>query len=118
MKIAVCLIIFTLNIGTAAEESKIPLFMKSMIEEYERGSIESSPGVIYQYRLDGRLVYYVAPLYCCDIPSYLYDSDGKLLCSPDGGYANTGDGKCPEFKSFRKDERVIWKDSRISDDGT
>jgi len=44
----------------------------------------------------GKKVYYtISP--CCDQLNPIYDEDGKYICSPDGGFNGTGDGKCPDI---------------------
>lgn len=51
---------------------------------------------IYQYTLNGEVVYYTPPR-CCDIPGYFYNSEGKKsICNPKTSQIGGGDGKCPE----------------------
>jgi hypothetical protein len=56
-------------------------------------------------------VYYLPPR-CCDIFGNLYDSQGQIICHPDGGIAGHGDGRCPDFLNQRTNETVIWRDTR------
>jgi hypothetical protein len=42
----------------------------------------------------------------------LYDAGGDMICAPDGGLTGKGDGKCPDFLSIRKNEALVWKDTR------
>ncbi len=56
---------------------------------------------------DDRIVYFM-PSQCCDIPSYLFDADCNIICSPDGGYSGTGDGRCPEFSEAAANCEEIW----------
>jgi hypothetical protein len=62
------------------------------------------------YNYKGRVVFYVPPS-CCDNFGELYDSDGTFICSPDGGLAGGGDGKCTDFFSKRTDQVRVWHDS-------
>ena len=87
-------------------------FVEELIEQYASAPKDASPGSIWSYRYQGREVVYVPPLYCCDLPSRLYDGDGNVLCSPDGGIAGAGDGRCPDFLAERTEGRRVWQDSR------
>lgn len=66
---------------------------------------------ILSYQYKGQAVYYEsAP--CCDQPSYVFDSRGRVLCQPDGGITGKGDGKCPDFDKNKTDEKLVWQDPR------
>lgn len=77
----------------------------------ETAPVRNPPGSVWQYEYKGQSVYYI-PAYCCDIPSQLLDSNCNQICSPDGGYTGAGDGKCADFFELRKNEKLIWQDSR------
>ncbi|SFQ28638.1 DUF6970 domain-containing protein [Hymenobacter arizonensis] len=63
----------------------------------------------YDYR--GQTVYYQsAP--CCDQYSQVFDSQGRLLCQPEGGITGKGDGKCPDFDKNKANEKLVWQDPR------
>ena len=96
--------------STATEEQ--PAFVKQLIADIEATPAANSPGGIWKYRYDGRAVFYVPPS-CCDVPSALYDADGKLLCGPDGGFTGKGDGRCPDFFDRRSDGQQVWGDPRV-----
>ena len=50
---------------------------------------------------DNRPVYlFTAP--CCDQFNPLYDAEGRFICAPTGGFAGSGDGKCPAWVGMRK----------------
>ncbi|MCE4557217.1 DUF6970 domain-containing protein [Roseateles cellulosilyticus] len=34
---------------------------------------------------------------CCDQFNRLYDAEGRYICAPTGGFAGSGDGKCPDW---------------------
>ncbi|MDB5270063.1 MAG: hypothetical protein JWP58_3103 [Hymenobacter sp.] len=64
---------------------------------------------LYDYR--GQKVYYVsAP--CCDQFSQVFDTQGTLMCNPDGGITGKGDGKCPDFEKNKTNEKLVWQDPR------
>ncbi|WP_375416888.1 DUF6970 domain-containing protein [uncultured Hymenobacter sp.] len=66
---------------------------------------------ILSYQYQGQTVYYQsAP--CCDQPSYVFDTRGRVLCQPDGGLTGKGDGKCPNFDKNKTDEKLVWQDPR------
>jgi hypothetical protein len=66
---------------------------------------------ILRYNYDGRTVYYIsAP--CCDQYSNVFDTQGKLICQPDGGITGKGDGKCPDFEKNKTNEKLVWQDPR------
>lgn len=89
-----------------------PAFVKQLIAEIEATPAPNSPGAIWRYHYDGRTVYYVPPA-CCDVPSTLFDTDGKFVCGPDGGLSGKGDGRCPDFFELRSEGRKIWDDPRV-----
>jgi len=88
-----------------------PACIKEKIVSIKNEPKRDPKAVVYQYEYKGEKVYFI-PSYCCDMFSELYDSNCKLICHPDGGITGKGDGKCPDFFSERKHEKVIWKDPR------
>jgi hypothetical protein len=90
-----------------------PPFVDQLIAEFEREPKTNPPASIWKYEYKGLVVFYVPPS-CCDIPSVLYDSDGNVMCSPDGGLRGDGDGRCPDFLAERTGERLVWADKRGS----
>jgi len=98
-----------------ADSQDLPDFVQALIERYEAGSLQSSPGSIWQYELDGQTVFFV-PLsrVCCDQMSVLYDARGEILCRPDGGIAGNGDGGCPGFFRRRSEGIQVWDDTRYT----
>ena len=66
---------------------------------------------ILRYDYGGQVVYYQsAP--CCDQFSQVFDTNGKLICQPDGGITGKGDGKCPDFEKNKFNEKLVWQDPR------
>ncbi len=86
-------------------------WIKSLIQKFQDEPVGNPPQSIWRYTYHLQTVYFVPPQ-CCDQFSTLYDSDGKIICAPDGGFSGNGDGKCPDFFKNRKDEKLIWQDSR------
>lgn len=89
----------------------VPDCIIQKIESIQNEPVRNPPASIWQYEHKGKIVYY-EPSYCCDMYSVLYDSDCNIICSPDGGIAGSGDGKCEDFFRERKNEKLIWKDQR------
>ena len=88
-----------------------PAWVDQLIQQFERDPVGNPPQSIWRYEYNGQVVYYV-PAQCCDMYSTLYNADGKVFCAPDGGIDGRGDLRCPDFRSQRKNESLIWKDSR------
>ncbi|WP_310396516.1 DUF6970 domain-containing protein [Hymenobacter sp.] len=66
---------------------------------------------ILRYDYGGQTVYYQsAP--CCDQYSQVFDTKGRVVCSPDGGITGKGDGKCPDFEKNKTNEKLVWQDPR------
>jgi len=82
-----------------------------LIAQIQAQPVANPPSLVVQYEVDSRTFYYVPPR-CCDIPSVLYDSSGKVLCSPDGGLTGRGDGRCPPGLTELTGGRLIWRDPR------
>jgi Tol biopolymer transport system component len=83
----------------------------ALIEDLKSQPVANPPAYVASYEYSGQVVYYVPPR-CCDIFGNLYDAQGQLICHPDGGIAGNGDGRCPDFLSQRKNETVLWRDTR------
>lgn len=92
-------------------EAHLPQWVKELIGIYQSEPVEDPPRSIWRYRFKGRTVYFV-PKGNNEEYSTLYDSDGNQIGAPDGGYGNTGDGRCPDFFIKKTDEVLIWKDAR------
>lgn len=88
-----------------------PKCIEKKINEIAKEDVWNPPAKIYSYEYKGQAVYYFPPR-CCDIPSTLYDKECNVICSPDGGITGAGDGKCSDFFSERKNEKLIWEDDR------
>jgi Domain of unknown function (DUF6970) len=99
------------NVNTDEGDTGIPVWLQEKIDTYVAKPVENPPIEIHKYEYNGQTTYYItAP--CCDQFSALYDKDGKIICSPDGGITGKGDGKCPEFREKAKHVKLVWKDER------
>ncbi|SIT89152.1 DUF6970 domain-containing protein [Pontibacter indicus] len=86
-------------------------WLSELIRELEQEDVSNPPAKVYRYTYKGQEVYYLTSR-CCDIPSKVYDTDGNLLCEPDGGITGQGDGRCADFFDARTNETLIWEDKR------
>jgi len=111
------LLIFVLSAGCgrspAAPDSAItsPAWLTTVIRQFETEPVANPPALIASYQYKGDTVYFV-PQRCCDVMSVVYRADGAVMCKADGGFAGTGDGRCPDFIAERRNERIIWRDPR------
>lgn len=97
--------------SSPTEPGASPAWLQSLIAQIQSEPVTSPPSAIYSYRYRGEPVY-LRPSRCCDIRSVLYDTNGAVLCEPDGGIERGGDGRCPDFANTRTEERLIWRDPR------
>jgi hypothetical protein len=115
MKLALPILVLSAGCGgnPAAPDSAIapPEWLTTMIRQLETQPAANPPAFIARYQYKGDTVYFV-PQRCCDVMSVVYRSDGAVVCRADGGFAGTGDGRCPDFLAERRDERIIWRDPR------
>lgn len=86
----------------------VPDCMRELIESIQSEPVRNPPASVWQFEYAGAVVYYVSA-YCCDMPSMLYAEDCTFICSPDGGFTGTGDGKCtaPLERGL-----LVWQDLR------
>jgi hypothetical protein len=97
--------------GGSSPQNGNPDWVNRLIADFQSKPVGNPPESIYRYDYNGAVVYYVPPQ-CCDQYSTLYDSNGQVLCAPDGGFTGRGDGRCPDFRQGAKNEQLIWKDNR------
>jgi len=89
----------------------LPVCVQQLITKFKKEAVQNPPRSVYSYMYNGKTVYYV-PAPCCDFFSDVYDSACMLISHPDGGFTGRGDGKLPDFFKERKNEKLLWKDSR------
>ena len=85
--------------------------MTTLIQQLEAQPVANLPAFVARYEYTSDRVYFV-PQRGCDVMSVVYRSDGTVMCHADGGFAGTGDGRCPDFFAERRNERIIWRDPR------
>jgi hypothetical protein len=95
--------------STAPDEN--PAWVTNLIEKYQSEPVGNPPQSIWQYDYKGETVFYIPPQ-CCDQFSALYDANGNTICAPGGGITGSGDGHCSDFFQLRKNEKLIWQDTR------
>jgi len=95
----------------AGQQPQVPAAVTALIEDLKSHPVANPPAYVASYEYAGQVVYYVPPR-CCDIFGNLYDSQGQLICHLDGGIAGHGDGRCPGFLDQRKNETILWRDTR------
>jgi hypothetical protein len=98
-------------VGCAPPTPDWPPFVDQLITELQTSPTKNPPASIWRYKYKGLEVFYVPP-YCCDVAGALYDSNGSVVCGPDGGLTGKGDGRCPDFFSERTEELRVWADER------
>ena len=86
----------------------VPDCIRDLIESIQSEPVRNPPASVWQFEYGGAIVYYVPP-YCCDRPSMLYSEECTFICSPDGGFTGSGDGKCtaPLERGL-----LVWQDLR------
>ena len=89
----------------------MPAWLTALIRQSEQQPVANPPAFIALYEYKNQSVYF-QPQRCCDIMGVLYRSDGSVMCHPDGGLSGTGDGRCADFFRERRNERIIWRDTR------
>lgn len=93
------------------QEVKLSSWVKDLLAKEEKEQVANPPASLTKCVYKDKIVYYLPPR-CCDIGSILYDENGNFICSPDGGFAGSGEGKCPDFFEKRTNCEIIWNDSR------
>jgi hypothetical protein len=88
-----------------------PVWVTGLITKWAGEPVGNPPQSIWRYEFKGQTVYYTPPQ-CCDQMGILYDAQGNVICYPDGGLAGKGDGRCPDFRTARSKEKLIWQDPR------
>lgn len=86
-------------------------WLEDLIEQEKTSPVANPPSSIIKCSYNEEVVYHLS-VRCCGVYGFLYDIDGKIICSPDGGILGSGDGRCLDFFSERIDCEVIWKDNR------
>lgn len=80
-----------LHAGTAVQAR-----MREHIRAFDAGRLAGLPAMERLTHADGRRFYRVQSP-CCDHFHPLYDSTGRYVCAPSGGFTGHGDGRCPAW---------------------
>lgn len=89
------------------DQNATPQWVSSLIKEAQSQPIGTKPTEIRKCIYQGDTVYHVISP-CCDNYNYLYSTDNKTICAPDGGITGKGDGKCPDFSLNNNSCEIIW----------
>jgi hypothetical protein len=91
--------------------SSSPAWVTALVRQLETNPVANPPSFVARYDYKDQDVYFV-PQRCCDVMSVVYRADGAVMCHPDGGLNGKGDEMCADFLAERRNERIIWRDSR------
>lgn len=94
-----------------SKDYNVPACINKKIAQIKAQSKWNPPAEVNEYTYQGKKVYLFTSD-CCDQYIMLYDGSCNYLCSPSGGITGNGDGKCSDFYTEAKHERLVWKDSR------
>ena len=86
-------------------------WLQVKIWEFQSQPVANPPRVVSKAVYEGKTVYHISAA-CCDMPSQLFDEEGKLICYPSGGIAGGGDGKCKQFVIDKPAMSTVWQDTR------
>jgi hypothetical protein len=108
---AVLIVCSSFQKGKKRKAAPVPACVPQLITKFKKEPVQNPPRSIYSYNYNGKTVYYVQAI-CCDFFSDLYDSNCAVIGHPDGGFTGRGDGKFSDFNKEKKNEKLIWKDTR------
>lgn len=93
--VSVCIVSLTFDDVWADQPDELPTWLQNKLDSYK---IYDPLITAHKTTYRNNPAYYIAPR-CCDIPSELYDAEGKLICHPTGNISGGGDGQCPDWNS-------------------
>ena len=108
---ALCCVLLLMSCNKEKDTENLPACITQKIEAIKTETVRNPPAKIYRYSYQNKTVFFI-PQYCCDVFSELYNENCTLICHPDGGITGMGDGKCSDFFTERKEERLVWEDKR------
>jgi hypothetical protein len=85
----------------------VPPVVRRIIDSLGKDNPPLVPQQVEEYQYNNQKVYLVT-MPCCDFFNPVYDSTGKLICSPTGGFTGRGDGKCADFGEKGKRVKLVW----------
>ena len=92
-------------------EDPIPACIQEKIDQIKREPKWNPPAEVYEYRYNGRRVFYFSSN-CCDQLNGVYDEKCNWICAPSGGITGKGDMKCSDFNENATKVKLVWKDER------
>lgn len=85
----------------------LPWWLRERILQFEASPLNSTPVAIWQIVHRGKPAYFfLSP--CCDQFNPLFNDAGQQICSPSGGLAGGGDGRCPGPMDKGTQATFIW----------
>src|SRR5262252_3563436 len=90
---------------------RIPVCIQDKIEAIQHLPKYNPPATVRRYFYLNNYVYLFSSD-CCDQLNYVYDKNCNIICAPNGGISNKGDGRCSNFFTVATEETLIWQDSR------
>ncbi|MCY7291827.1 MAG: hypothetical protein LH615_06550 [Ferruginibacter sp.] len=97
--------------GSMVVLDSLPVCVKVLIEKMKSEPVTNPPGKVYSYIYKNKKVFYV-PAVCCDMFSDLYNDSCRIMGHPDGGFTGLGDGNFADFDTAKKQEKLLWADTR------
>ncbi len=85
------------------ETPDIPNAIQQKIQNQQNNCLER----VEKYSFEGEDAYLFVTN-CPDSYINLYNTSGKLICSPSGGMTGEGDAACPNFYTDAKFIKTIW----------
>lgn len=93
-----------------AVKDTVPPVVRKILDSLAKDNPPLIPMQVEEFIYNGNKTYLVI-MPCCDFFNPLYDSTGKQICSPTGGFSGRGDGKCMDFGEKGKAVKIVWKKS-------
>jgi hypothetical protein len=104
-----CIAVLLMSCAAFGDDA-VPDFVTQLANDFAAQSPDTAPLEIWSYLYRGSTVYYVAPIFCCDLPGVLYDAKGDMICRAGGGIAgNHQDDNCPYFPEARENGKLLWQ---------
>lgn len=100
---------------TLPPREPLPAWLEAKVAEWEHQDLrETDAYTVSRLQYRGATAYLVQAG-CCDRYNTLYDAGGVELCSPSGGFAGGGDGKCPKPEDPGTRSVEVWKHPGLSE---
>jgi len=90
-----------------AAAAPLPAWLSQRIAEFEADPERADALEVWALTYQGRPAYYFFSN-CCDRYNPLHDATGQVICAPNGGIVNQGDGRCPGALHASPERTRIW----------